>query len=76
MLVTIVRPRTKSAVLWGAVGLMSFLVLIQGYAVFVEPVLSLRRAAAIGLVVGAGAGVAAYAIEHRVAKVAAKRAQN
>ena len=67
--------RAKSAVLWGAVGFMSFLALFQGYAVVVEPLLSFAGAIGIAVLVAAGAGGSAYALEHRVAAWSARRAR-
>ncbi|MFC7231827.1 hypothetical protein ACFQMM_11175 [Saliphagus sp. GCM10025308] len=66
--------RLKSAVLWGAVGAMTFLVLVQGYALAVEPLVSLTRAGLVALVVGIGTATAAYRLEPRVARWATGRA--
>ncbi|MFC7213801.1 hypothetical protein ACFQO4_06865 [Saliphagus sp. GCM10025334] len=65
--------RLKSAVLWGAVGTMTFLVLVQGYALAIEPLVSLTRAGLVALVVGLGTAAAAYRLEPRVARWAAGR---
>ncbi|WP_312912538.1 hypothetical protein [Natronosalvus caseinilyticus] len=65
--------RLKSAVLWGAVGTMTFLVLVQGYALAVEPLVSLPRAGLVALVVGVGTAAVAYRLESRVARWAAER---
>ncbi|GAB3023649.1 hypothetical protein [Natronobiforma cellulositropha] len=69
-----IDPRVKSAILWGAVGFMSFLVSLQAYALLEGPLLSLPQGAAIGLLVGVAAGGCAYALEYRVAAWAARRA--
>ncbi len=53
---------------------MTFLVLIQGYAVLREPLVSLTEGAVVAVVVGVGTGIGAYALEHRVATWAARRA--
>ncbi|SEW12699.1 hypothetical protein [Natrinema salifodinae] len=66
-------PRTKSALLWGVVGCLSFLVLVQGYTLFVEPPLSIARGLAVGLAVGVGATIGAYVLEPRIAARAADR---
>ncbi|WP_306053533.1 hypothetical protein [Natronococcus wangiae] len=67
-------PRAKSALLWGAVGALSFLVLVQGYALLVEPLVTISQGAVIALFVGIGAGGAAYLLEHRVAEWSTQRA--
>ena len=67
-------PRVKSALLWGAVGFLAFLVLAQGYALLVEPLLPIARAVAVALGVGVGTAVGAYALEHRLAAWSARRA--
>ncbi|MFC4358029.1 hypothetical protein ACFO0N_08725 [Halobium salinum] len=63
------RPRTKSGLLWGAVGALAFLALAQGYVLVVGPLplgflARLGVAAVLGVVV---AGVA-YATEHRLVR--------
>ena len=67
-------PRVKSALLWGAVGFLSFLVLVQGYALLVAPLLPITRAVALAFVVGVGTTGGAYALEHRLAAWSARRA--
>ena len=67
--------RVKSALLWGAVGFMTFLVLVQGYAVLVEPLVTIVEGAAVALLVGTGAAASAYVLEYRIAEWAARRAQ-
>lgn len=67
------RRRLASAVLWGAVGFMTVLAAAQGYALLVEPLLSIPRAVGLGLAVAAVAAAVVYAIEHRVAAWAARR---
>ncbi|OIB58479.1 hypothetical protein [Natrialba sp. SSL1] len=68
------NPRTKSALLWGAVGFMAFLVLVQGYALVVEPLVSIIQGFAVAVLVGVGTAVSAYVLEYRVAAWSAKRA--
>ncbi|AXR77102.1 hypothetical protein [Natrarchaeobaculum sulfurireducens] len=70
------NPRTKSALLWGAVGFMAFLVLVQGYALFVEPLVSITQGGAVALLVGVATATSAYAVEHRVAAWSARRAMD
>ncbi len=64
----------KSALLWGAVGFMSFLVLVQGYALYDGPLVSIGQGALIAFFVGLGAAASAYVLEHRVAAWSAQRA--
>ncbi|ELY92737.1 hypothetical protein C483_07212 [Natrialba hulunbeirensis JCM 10989] len=68
------NPRTKSALLWGAVGFMAFLVLVQGYALAVEPLVSIVQGFVVAVLVGVGTAVSAYVLEYRVAAWSAKRA--
>ena len=67
------NPRAKSALLWGAVGLMTFLVLVQGYALFVEPLVSITQGGAVALFVGVATATSAYTLEHRIAAWSARR---
>ncbi|MCU4740986.1 hypothetical protein OB955_13200 [Halobacteria archaeon AArc-m2/3/4] len=66
-------PRLKSALLWGAVGFMSFLVLVQGYALLEEPLVSITQGFVVALTVGVGTAGAAYVLEYRIAAWAARR---
>ncbi|WP_049927963.1 hypothetical protein [Halopiger goleimassiliensis] len=66
--------RAKSALLWGAVGVVAVLALVQGYALLVEPLLSIGQAAAVAALVGCVTTGCAYALEHRIADWAARRA--
>ncbi|PGF16538.1 hypothetical protein CP556_10680 [Natrinema sp. CBA1119] len=68
-----IDPRAKSAFLWGLVGFLSFLVLVQGYALLVEPIVTIAQALAVGALVGLGAGVGASLLEPRLAARAAHR---
>ncbi len=54
---------------------MSFLVLVQGYALFRGPLVSITEGAAVGLAVGTGVTVGAYVLEHRVAAWSTRRAR-
>jgi len=53
---------------------MTFLVLIQGYALVVSPLVTIGQGAAVAVVVGAATAGSAYLIEHRIAVWAARRA--
>ena len=46
------RPRTKASLLWGLVGGMTFLVLVQGYELVGEPGIGFGAKLAVGLFVG------------------------
>lgn len=68
-----IDPRAKSAALWGLVGLLSVLVLVQSYALLATPLLPITGALGLGLVVGLAVGIGAYALEPRLAAWAADR---
>ncbi|WP_226039284.1 hypothetical protein [Natrinema sp. DC36] len=70
-----IDPRAKSAFLWGLVGFLSFLVLVQGYALLAEPIVTIAQALVLGLLVGLGSGVGASLLEPRLAARAANRAK-
>ena len=70
------RPRVKSALLWGAVGFMSFLVLVQGYALLSGPLVSITQGATLAVGVAAVTTACAYALEYRVARWSAKRVES
>gem|GEM_PF-184901 len=62
-----VRGRTKSALLWGVVGALAFLVAVQGYQLAVGGVaLSLLIVAAVAIGVAAVAATVAYVAEPRL----------
>ncbi|WP_049915061.1 hypothetical protein [Natrialba taiwanensis] len=67
------NPRLKSALLWGAVGAMAFLVLLQGYTLVVEPLVSIGAGVVIAVCVGTATGIGAYVLEHRFAARATAR---
>ena len=62
------RQRTKSGLLWGAVGALAFLVLAQGYELLAAPGISLLVKLAIAAVVWVVAGVASYLLEGWLAR--------
>lgn len=53
-------PRIKSSFLWGIVGVLSFLVLLQGYELLADEAVSIGVKAGVALLVGATAGVASH----------------
>ena len=58
------RRRTKSSLLWGAVGALTFLVLAQGYRLGVGPLpTGLLGMVAIGLTIGGTVGTVSYLTE-------------
>ncbi|MFC5368513.1 hypothetical protein [Salinirubrum litoreum] len=62
-------PRRKSALLWGAVGLLAFLVLVQGYQLLVGPTpVGFLGKLALAVVVGIVAGGVSYLLEGRLAR--------
>jgi 1,4-dihydroxy-2-naphthoate octaprenyltransferase len=64
-----VTPRGKSALLWGAVGLLAFLVLVQGYQLLVGPTpVGFLGKLVVGVVVGVVAAGASYLTERRLAR--------
>ncbi|WP_256296295.1 hypothetical protein [Haloarchaeobius salinus] len=60
------NERTKSALLWGAVGVFAFLALHQGYVFVGGESIGILPAIGVAVVVGAVAAVAAYAGEVRL----------
>lgn len=61
------RSRVKSALLWGAVGALAFLVAVQGYQLVVGGLaLPLLAVGAVALVVAAATAGVAYALEPRL----------
>ena len=60
-------PRGKSALLWGAVGVLGFLVLVQGAVLLSVPLpLGFAGVVVVALAVGAVVAVASYTTEHRL----------
>jgi hypothetical protein len=60
------RPRLRESLLWGAVGAMAFLVLVQGYELFADPGVGLPAKFGVALVVGALATGLTYATRRYV----------
>ena len=54
------NTRTKESLLWGVVGTLSFLVLIQGYELFTDATITLGVKAGVALLVGGGAAVVTH----------------
>ncbi|WP_247002581.1 hypothetical protein [Halosolutus gelatinilyticus] len=69
-------PRHKSALLWGTVGTLTFLVLLQGYALFIAPPVTIVQGIAIALLVGIGAATGTYFLESHVARWATDRSRD
>ncbi|ELY61313.1 hypothetical protein C491_00607 [Natronococcus amylolyticus DSM 10524] len=67
--------RAKSALLWGLVGALSFLVLVQGYALFVERLVTMAQGALVAVLVGIGAGIGSYLLEHRIVAWTTRRTE-
>ncbi|MFC6826685.1 hypothetical protein [Halopelagius fulvigenes] len=64
-----VRPRTKSALLWGAIGCFSFLVVLQTYRLLVGPLsFGVLGSLGVGVVVGVVVSGVTYATERRIAE--------
>ena len=60
--------RIRSSLLWGTVGALTFLVLVQGYRLLVGPLgVTLLNGAGMALVVGAVVSLVSYAAEPRLA---------
>ena len=61
------NPRTKSSLLWGVVGFLGFLVLVQAYQLVAEPLrVGVPALVVVAVVVGAVAAATSYAAEHRL----------
>ena len=61
------RSRVKSALLWGAVGALAFLVAVQGYQLVVGGLaLPLPAVGAVAVVVAAATAGVAYTLEPRL----------
>jgi hypothetical protein len=59
-------PRLKASVLWGLVGAMAFLVLVQGYHLFADDFLGIGPMAAGALVVLVATTTAAHTLRPRL----------
>ncbi|WP_049969098.1 hypothetical protein [Haladaptatus cibarius] len=54
------HPRVKASLLWGVVGLLSFLVLLQGYELFTDYRYSIGLKVGMALLVAVGASASTY----------------
>ena len=70
------QPQRKSALLWGAVGAMGFLVLHQGYLLFGGAFLGVGPVAAVALVVFVASAFASYVLETRFGRFSRVSGQN
>ena len=60
--------RTRSSLLWGLVGALTFLVLVQGHRLLVGPLgVNLLNAAGIALALGSVVSLVSYVAEPRLA---------
>ena len=59
-------PAAKSSLLWGVVGGLCFLVLIQGYELFTDERISFLVKFAVAVLVGVVAGGSTYAVRGRL----------
>ena len=60
------RPRVKSSLLSGLIGLLAFLVLVQGYNLLTEQSVGISVAAGAALLVGVVAAALSYVLERRL----------
>ncbi|WP_424001970.1 hypothetical protein ACOZ4I_00560 [Haloarcula salina] len=60
------KPRTKSSLLWGVVGGLAFLVLVQGYELLAGVPVTVAVKAGVTLAVAVGAALATYATQPRL----------
>jgi len=67
------RPRRKSALLWGVVGALAFLAGVQALQLLTSATVTLPVALGVAALVGAGAGGTAYWLEGRVGPAFAAR---
>ena len=63
---SVMDPRVKASLLWGIIGILAFLVLLQGYELATGYRYSLVVKAGVTLVVGVGATGLSYAAEPRL----------
>jgi hypothetical protein len=61
-----VEPRRKSSLLWGVVGSLAFLVLVQGYELLADRPVGLVPKAAVALVVLVVVAVATHRLRPRL----------
>jgi len=65
----VLAPTTKSSVLWGAVGGLSFLVLVQGYELLADAGVGFVAKLLVALAVTVGAGVSAHVARDRLIRL-------
>jgi len=58
--------RTKEALLWGVVGTLSFLVLVQGYELLTEASVTVGVKAGVALLVGVVAAATTHVVRGRL----------
>ena len=58
--------RTRESLLWGLVGALSFLVLVQGYELITEAAVTVGVKASVALLVGGGAAVVTHLARDRL----------
>ena len=61
-------PTVKSSLLWGLIGGLSFLVLIQGYHLVTGEFVGARIMAGVALVVGVASAILTHAVRPHVAR--------
>lgn len=59
-------PRLKSSLLWGVIGALSFLVLVQGYELFTDDRLAFAMKFAVAGVVALAAAGSTYLVDPRL----------
>jgi uncharacterized membrane protein YhhN len=64
-------PQTKSSLLWGVVGALAFLALVQALQLLTDATVTLPVALLVAILVGAAAGAGAYWLERRLGLAAA-----
>lgn len=64
--------RTKSSLLWGGVGALAFLALVQGYQLATDATVTVRAMALVAAVVAVAATGAAYWAEGRLGPTRAR----
>lgn len=60
------RPRTKSSLLWGVIGGLSFLVLVQGYELLAAMPVTIAAKASVALAVAVGTAGLTFAAHDRL----------
>ena len=60
------HSRTRASLLWGVVGALSFLVLVQGYELLAAEPVTLGAKAGVALAVAAGASLLTYGAHDRL----------